>query len=206
MIQTVDLAAKFSAVILRERSGEVLGQFDSRGLSPFAFAARIGRNARECELTLVEGLPYGLQQLGMILPPARFQGLVMMACNQTLDDLRFIDPSRWMRGFAGVKELEKHEKDELAAMGLSKAQLKAQTQIRREANMLRHAAEAGYTPPDLVQQYIDANPGKKILKKDTNPLVKNTTDYVAAFLIGQFALRYTKDELFALQGVDFPMI
>lgn len=197
MIQTVDLASKFSAGILRDRGGQVLGQFDSRDMTPFQFAALIGRNAREAEFTLVEGLPYRIERQAMILPPARFQGLIMMCCHKSLDDLRFIDPARWMRGFDGVYSLPKEE-----AKGMTKLEI----QRKREANMLQHAKNHGYEPPDLVQEYIDANPGKKILKKDTNPLAKNMTDYVAAFLISQFAISHTKEELFALQGVDYPLI
>jgi len=193
MIQSVDLAAKFSAVILRERSGQVVGQFDSRGLSPFQFAAKIGRTARECEMTVVEDVPYGITQQGMVKPPLRFQGLVMMACWKNIEDLYFLDPARWMNAFEGVRRIPKEQSD-----GMSKLQVQRQ----RELNMRNHAKQRGYEPPDLVQAYIDANPGKKILKKDTGPLEKNVTDYVAAFLISEFVISQPRPSFVAHQGVS----
>lgn len=196
MFQAVDLAAKFSAVIVRDRSGEVLDQFDSRGISPFAFCAKIARTAKSCEFTLAEGLPYGLDGQNQILPPGRLQGVLMMACNQTIDDFRFIDPARWMREFEGVAPGHYRGK------GLSKYQVGK----LRVAKMAEHAKERGYEPPNLVAEWQAQNPDLKPLKKYIETYEKNMTDYVAAFLISEFALSYTKEDLFALQGVDFPII
>ena len=189
MIQSVDLAAKFSAVVLRDRNGEVHGQYDSRELTPFQFAAKIGRTARECELTVVEDVPYGISNQAMVKPALRFQGLIMLACNQNIDDLFFVAPATWMRDFDGVQRAPK---------GLTKTE----ADKYRIATAAAHAKERGYEPPDLVQQYIDANPGKKILKRDTAPLEKSMTDYVSAFLMSEFVRLRSREQLTALQGFD----
>lgn len=187
MIQSVDLAAKFSAVVLRDRNGEVHGQYDSRELTPFQFAARIGRTARECEMTVVEDVPYGISNQAMVKPALRFQGLIMLACNATIEDLYFCAPATWMRDFDGVQRAPK---------GLTKSE----SDKYRIETAAKHAKERGYEPPDLVQQYIDANPGKKILKKDTGPLAKSMTDYVSAFLMSEFVIKRTREQVIALQG------
>lgn len=205
---SVDLAARFSAGILRDEGGKVLEEWDSSQMSPFQVAAKIGRVARdpECELTLVEDVPMGISQQGMVKPPLRFQGAVMMACWKTLDSLLFIDPARWMRHFPGVKELEKWEKAEVAAMGLTKAQAKAEILRRRTENMRQHADAAGYVPPDLVHRWQAEHPELKPLKKYTDPLEKSKTDYIAAFLISEFSKAHSVEELRGLQGISPPYI
>ena len=193
MIQSVDLASKFSAVVLRDRGGEVLGQFDSRELTPFQFAAKIGRTARDAEMTVVEDVPYGISNQAMVKPVLRFQGLIMLACNATIDDLYFCAPATWMKDFDGVQRAPK---------GLTKTE----SDKYRIEMAAKHAKEAGYEPPDLVQAYIDANPGKKILKKDTGPLAKSMTDYVSAFLMSEFLIKRTREQIAALQGVQLANI
>ena len=187
MIQSVDLAAKFSAVVLRDRSGEVLGQFDSRELTPFQFVARIGRTARWAELTVVEDIPYGISNQAMVKPALRLQGSIMLACNASIDNLFFCAPATWMKDFDGVQRAPK---------GLTKSE----ADKYRIEMAAKHAAELGYQPPDLVQAYIDANPGKKILKKDTAPLEKSMTDYVSAFLMSEFVRKRSREQVTALQG------
>lgn len=189
MIQSVDLASRFSAVILRDRNGEVHGQFDSREMTPFQFAARIGRTARECEMTVVEDVPYGISNQAMVKPALRFQGFIMLACNATIDDLFFCSPSVWMKDFDGVQRAPK---------GLTKSQ----ADKYRIEMAAKHAKELGYEPPDLVQQYIDANPGKKILKRDTNPLEKSKTDYISAWLMSEFVRKRTREQFTSIAGVQ----
>ncbi len=193
MIQAVDFATRFSAVILRGRDGEVHGQFDSRDMSPFAFAAKIARTAKECELTVIEDVPKGGSAMHQSDRTYRYQGALMMACNQTLDNLYFLDPARWMWTFEGVKALAKSE-----SKGLTKPQILA----RRNENMLQHAARLGYIPPDLVAEWVDNNPGKRLYATKRNELLKSVTDYVAAFLISEFVISMPREELVELQGVD----
>lgn len=191
MIQAVDFATRFSAVILRDRNGEVHGQFDSRDMSPFAFVAKIARTAKECELTVIEDVPKG--SMHQTDRTYRYQGVLMMACNQTLDNLFFLDPARWMWAFDGVKALGKAE-----AKGMTKPQILA----KRNENMLAHAVRLGYSPPNLVQEWVDANPDKKLYATNRNALLKSMTDYVAAFLISEFVISMPREELVVLQGVD----
>lgn len=202
MFQVVDLASKFSAVILRDLGGEVLDQFDSRDQSPFEFAARIAQNARreDCLVTLIEDVPYGISSQYMVKPALNLQGVIMAFCHPVIEDVLWVSPSRWMADFPGVQRVPK----ELQLKG------KAADDYRIEA-AAQHARKRGYTPPDLVQQYIDSLPeGTKVLKKHTTPLSKNMTDYVSAFLMSEWALPLLRqggrDELKFIQGVSPSLI
>lgn len=181
MIQIVDLAAKFSAGQLRSLSGEVLDQFDSGGRSHFDFAAQIARNARrdDCLLTLIEDVPPNpAYTQAMTKPVTRFQGVIMAYAHPVLDDVKWINPSTWMGMFPGVQRAPKELK-------LTKS---ASDKYRIEAAR-KHAEDRGYTPPDLVAEYVATlPPGTRILKKNTVDLEKSMTDYVSAFLIGEWAL------------------
>lgn len=192
MIQTVDLASRFSACIIRSRDGEVHGQFDSRGKSPFEFAAECARWARkpEVELVVIEDVPYGISSQAMVKPVLKYQGVFIAVLHPVLEKVYFCVPSTWMKVFPGVQRAPK---------GLTKA---ASDQYRIE-QALQHAAELGYHPPNLVQEYIDSLPeGTKVLKKHTAPLEKSMTDYVSAFLMNEFARRFSKEDFAALQGVS----
>lgn len=197
MILTVDLAAKFSAAMLRERdSGEIHHQFDSFGRTHFEFAAEVGSIARrpEVKLVVVEDVPYGISSQAMVKPVLKFQGVLLAVMHPVLDKAVFLAPATWMKMFDGVQRPPK---------GLTKSQGDAH-RIMRAA---QHAEAHGYTPPDLVQAYIDAQPeGKKILKKDTGPLEKAMTDYVSAFLMSEFVRSLPEEQFRALQGVQPAMI
>lgn len=192
MILTVDLAAKFSAVIGRERSGEIRYQFDSRDKSPFAFAAEVARRARdpEVELVVIEDVPYGISSQAMVKPVLKFQGVMIAFMHADLDKVLFLAPATWMKNYPGVQRAPK---------GLSKTESDAYRVRQAEI----HAAERGYSPPDLVQEYIDSLPeGTKVLKKNTNPLEKSMTDYVSAFLMNHFVSSMSEQEFRSLQGVQ----
>lgn len=196
MIQFVDLAAKFSAGMLRNTSGEILEEFDSRDVTIFQFVAIIARNARrdDCALTLIEDVPKNPKYTqAMTKPVFQIQGMIKLACWPVLQNVLWVDPSRWMGAFPGVQRAPK---------GLTKT---LADKARIEAARV-HAEARGYAPPDLVQQYIDANPGRKILAREKAPLVKSSTDYVSAFLMSEWALDVINSEgidaLRATQGVD----
>lgn len=192
MIQTVDLASRFSAVVLRSRDGEIHRQFDSRNKTHFEFAAEVGRiNALpEVELTVVEDVPYGISSQAMVKPVLKFQGVIMTMCHRDLDKVLFCAPATWMKDFPGVQRAPK---------GLSKSEA---DKYRIEQARL-HAAHLGYSPPDLVQEYLDSLPeGTKALKKHTNPLEKSMTDYVSSFLMNHFVTSRTEEEFRGLQGVS----
>ena len=201
MIQIVDLASKASAVQLRDvAGGEVLDQFDSRNQSPFEFAARIARVARrpDCELTLIEDLPYGITSQAQTKPVTRFQGVIMAYCHPVIENVLWVNPSTWMASFPGVQRAPK---------GLTKSQA---DKARIEAARV-HAERLGYHPPDLVAEYAASLPeGEKVLVKHTAPLAKTMTDYVSAFLIGEWALPLYRDggreALITTSGVQPSMI
>ena len=192
MIQTVDLAARFSACMIRTRDGEVHSQFDSRGKTPFEFAAECARWARkpEVELVVIEDVPYGISSQAMVKPVLKYQGIFLAVMHPVLDKVLFCVPSTWMKAFPGTQRAPK---------GLSKSE----SDKYRIEQARQHAEELGYQPPDLVQEYISSLPeGTKVLKKHTDPLEKSMTDYVSAFLMNEFVRRHTAEEFRALQGVS----
>lgn len=188
MIQIVDLAAKFSAGQLRdERSGEVLDQFDSRALTPYQFAAKIGSNARreDCVLTLIEDVPPNpAYTQAMTKPVTRLQGVIMAFSHAVIDDVLWVNPSTWMGMFPGVQRAPKELK-----------LTKSQSDAYRIEEARKHAEARGYTPPDLTVEYlITVPPGKRPLRKHLEPLEKNMSDYVSAFLIGEWAIPIFQNE------------
>lgn len=193
MILTVDLASKFSAVAVRERGCEVHHQFDSAGKSSFKFCAEVGRAAidYEVELVIIEDVPYGISSQAMTKPVTRLQGVLMACLNKNLDKTFFLNPSTWQKRFPGVG---------VAPRGLTKTQKDA---FRIEAARA-HAARLGYTPPDLVAEYIASlTEGTKVLKKNTNPLEKSMTDYIDAFLMTDWVFSFdTLEEVRGLVGVQ----
>lgn len=193
MILTVDLAAKFSAALEREReSGEVHHQFDSMGKTHFEFAAEVGRIARrdDVEQVVIEDVPYGISSQAMVKPVLKYQGVMLAVMHPVLHKVSFLAPATWMAMFPGVQRAPK---------GLTKSQADAY----RIEQAAAHAARLGYNPPDLVQAYIDAqHEDKKILKKDTAPLEKAKTDYVSAFLMSEFVRSMTVEQFVSRQGVS----
>ena len=181
VLLSVDLAAKFSAVVLRGAGGGVTAQFDSRDKRPLQFLREIADMALvyEVDMIVVEDVPYGISNQSMIKPVLRLQGalcayLTAMRC---LDRTWFVSPSLWMKDFSGVQ---------LVPKGYTKAA--ADTYRIEQARM--YPERGGYSPPDLVSEYEKncQGLGKKILKKDTNPLAKSMTDYVSAWLMSEWAL------------------
>lgn len=193
---TVDLASKFSAAVLRDDTSQVRWQGDSGGISPKAWVNTIAEVAHRLEAQghevhiLVEDVPYGVSSQAMTKPVTRLQGMLMMALDR---DFYFINPSTWMKDYEGVSRAPK---------GMTKAE----SLVYRDAKALEHAQRLGYNPPDLVQSYVNSLPeGTKVLKKNTNPLVKSMTDYVMAFLINDWLVRH-KDEYTTLTGVQIALI
>lgn len=178
----MDLAARFSAWQVRDGS-EVLAEGDSRELSAFGLGKKIRRVADEytVDIVLVEDLaPMMTHQIDR---PLRLQGIVAMCCHPFVagDTLRMVQPQAWQKFFPGVGRAPNDVP-------------KAQKDAWREERARQYAAELGYTPPDLVAEHVAAKrlaEGEKarILVKDTKPLAKNMTDYVDAFLIGEWAHR-----------------
>lgn len=193
--QNVDLASRFSAVVLRDEGGQVLDQFDSRGLAPFAFVAKIARIALdpECEATIAEDVPHGIKSLFMVKPVTRLQGALMFACWKTVDRLYFEQPATWMAQFPGVQRVPKE-----IAKGLTKG---AQDKWRI-AQAEQYAAELGYTAPNLLEQWTADNPDVKPLKKNTGDLEKSRTDYVSAFLMSEFNRTIPVNELLSVTGIQ----
>ena len=200
MILSVDLAAKFSAVVARELGGEVALQFDSRGLAPLQFASKVAEIARreDCELVLIEDVPYGISSQAMTKPVLRLQGILIAFLHPVLENVFWVSPSRWMSDFPGIQTGPK---------GLSKSMKdKARIEAARQ-----HAEDRGYTAPDLIAEYVQSlPPGTRVLKKHTGPLEKSMTDYVSAFLMSEWALGVLNNEgreyLLDLQGVSPSMI
>ena len=191
-ILSVDLAAKLSAVIQRGPGGEVLAQFDSRNKKASVFCKELAKLAAESDLTVVEDVPYGIKQQSMIKPVLRLQGglLLYLDVLGAVEKTIFMSPSEWMKPYPGI-------------MYAPKDLTKAAGDKYRIDQAAHYAREAGYTPPDLVAEYLATLPeGKKPLKKDTNVLEKSMTDYVSAFLMSEFCRTRTKEDLLRLGGVS----
>lgn len=192
MFLTVDLASKFSAAMLRDSEGQVRWQGDSFNLSPKEWVKRLGQVARTSnpEHILVEDVPYGISSQAMTKPVTRLQGMLMLELDR---DFYFINPATWQKEYPGVGRAPK---------GMTKTEA---SKYRIE-KAIEFALQLGYEPPNLVQQYIDSLPeGSKILKKFTNPLEKNMTDYVDARLMNDWLERHV-DDYTTISGVQLSMI
>ncbi len=201
MILSVDLATKQSAHMVRTRSGEVLRQGDSRSKSAFGYLREVARDAAEFEVEIVgiEDIPYGISSQAQTKAPARLQGVAMVLLHHFLERMVFINPSTWQYTFEGVARAPKGMKG-------------AEAEKYRYDSARAHALRLGYEPPDLVGQFTQEkllHEGEKarILKKDTNPLLKTETDYIDAFLMGEWIASFpTFEELCASKGVQLPLI
>ena len=185
-ILTVDLAAKFSAVMVRGEGGEVHRQFDSLDKTSFEFIDLIVATIIKFdpEWIIIEDVPYGISGQGQVKNILRLQGVLIHALRDYLDRVLFVNPSTWQNLFRGVARGKSEERVEAARL---------------------HAERLGYFPPDLVQAHIDSLPdGKRVLKKNTNPLAKVMTDYIDAFLMSEWALDREGD--FNIGGVQLVYI
>lgn len=192
MFLTVDLASKFSASVLRNRAGEVLWQGDSGGLSAsrWVFQLRSIVETYSPEHILVEDVPYGVSSQAMTKPVTRLQGMLILALEGR--EFYFINPSTWQKRFEGVGRAPKGmTKTESAKYRIAKAE--------------EHARSFGYIAPDLVKRWQDRNPDLKPLKKYTNPLDKQRTDYCDAFLMNVW-LEEHEASYKTLSGVQPPLI
>lgn len=194
---TVDLASKFSAVVVRDEAGQVRWQWDSMGKSAKVFANSIARAVHKMESeghtvhVLVEDVPYGISNQAMVKPVLRLQGMVILAMDDS--EFYFINPATWQRDYPGVARAPKEIKS------------KSAKDAYRAGAAAKHALDLGYSPPNLVAKWQAENPDTKPLKKYTNPLEKNMTDYVDAFLINDWLVRHL-DDYKTISGVQPPLI
>lgn len=197
MLVTVDLASKFSAVMVRDLGGEVREQWDSNGLSAFQFATKLGNTVKRWrpDLIVIEDVPYGISSQAMIKPVLRLQGILIAVLHEWLHVTVFLNPSTWQGKFPGVGRAPKGMKG------------KAADDYRIE-QARAHAEAAGYTAPDLIGQYVTTLPeGTKVLKKHTDPLAKIMTDYVDAFLMSEWVRSFDSyDTVRSLTGVQVVFI
>lgn len=175
----VDLAAKFSAACVMDRSGQVIYQFDSYGKSAMQFSEELADAAAEFEVThvIIEDVPHGINSLAQTKPVLRLQGIIMrdLAEVDKLEVTSFLSPSVWQRcadpRFEGV--------------------------WRGKEEGARVAAERfGYSPPDLLAVHAADIPEKgPVRTKMVRELKKAMTDYTDAYLIGRWSLIVGDEEL-----------
>jgi len=134
---------------------------------------------------LLEDVPYGIGSQFQTKPVLRLQGILINELREFTDRILFVNPSTWQRSYPGVSSGEKASREDAAR---------------------RAAEELGYTPPPLVEEWtaMCQRENKKVLKKDTNPLAKNETDYIDAYLMGHWALQ--QKDIRSLSGVQPSMI
>src|SRR5882724_1515815 len=168
MIEAVDLAAKFSALCIIDRSGSVLEQNHSWAkseeewvdtiVSPFYDPLPLGVP----ELLIVEDLPHGVSYKKIVKQVCRLQGRICHAMEAVgmQDRLVFIPPQLWQLTYPGVARGA--EKDRLAAAAGA-------------------AEELGYIPPELLHKDLHGT--------DRVAARKTKTDYIAAYLIARWSLQ-----------------
>jgi len=182
-ILAVDLAAKFSAGIALDRGREVHLQFDTWGRTQVGTALLIADVAATLspDLILVEDVPYGISKQFMIKPVLRLQGMVIQELTRSgfEDRTLFIAPNTWKSGLG------------LPVRG-------AKPPVFAEA-----AAKAGYTPPDLLEVHAADVPAKGPERTKIRGLLrKAATDYVDAYLIGEWAVGRSEEQIRTTQGVQ----
>lgn len=193
MILSVDLASRFSAVVVMSRDLKVHTEFDSWGKTVFEFVDEVVDTATDydVEFIILEDVPFGISSQAQVKSPFRLQGMLMKALGQEelLERTVFLSPSTWQRHFPGV--------------------------WKGGAEGARVAASAlGYTAPDMLSIHSDEVPptgqGPEVAKmrsKIRAQLKKASTDYVDAFLIGAWASGYESlEELVSAKGVQLPFI
>lgn len=191
----VDLASRFSAVVVRDARGEVVSQFDSSEMAPFEFVTLVGAWARN-GLTLIEDLPYGISGQAQTKSVTRLQGFIIHEVfdkggSRSLDDVLFVSPSTWMKHYGGFR---------LPRKGPSKAE----RERMRLMEMRETAEKFGYYPPGLAADYVVECRENDIKPKavTVNALLKSETDYVAAFLITEWARQLGESVIRAESGVQ----
>lgn len=197
----VDLAAQFSAAMVVE-GREVLTQFDSRGRSAIDLWKKIRHTADEYDVDFigVEDVPIAAKW--QVERAFRLQGIGFAVCWTYLDRMVMIQPMSWQKHWPGTGSVPKAIRSELP---------KSRWDAWREEQMRLAALSLGYEPPDLVAEYTTAKrlaEGEKarILVKDTKPLAKSMTDYIAARLISDFCQKRGFDTLLQTPGCTLPNI
>jgi hypothetical protein len=183
MILAVDLAAKFSAGLIRGRDGQVHCEFDTLGRGPRESAMLIAETASLFGVTLIliEDVPYGISKQFMVKPVLRLQGRVIQAIEDAgLPAPYFVAPATWQRAM----NVWRVSPEQTAAV----------------------AAEHGYTPPNLLETHAHEIPEKGPERSKIRALLKKSaTDYVDAYLLSEWAGAMAEDfDLSQIQGVQVP--
>lgn len=187
---SIDLAARFSAGMVRDAGGYVVHQFDSWGKSPFNFAQEIAEVFESyplIEFAVIEDVPYGLKDQSQFKPALKLQGRIEQELEHrgVLGRTLYVQPSVWQRHHHLFK-----------------------TDPGVQA---KFAADRGYTPPDPKIIYADSIPplGKgdkekaKLRTRALQTLNKSKEDYVSAFLIGEWANTFKNiDDVLAVPGAQ----
>lgn len=183
LVLAVDLAARYSAYSVVDSGGFVVAEGDSSKSSSFEFVDLLVEICRKLspDIVVVEDVPYGISSQAMIKPVLRLQGVLIKAFSDAEVSPWFVNPSTWQSAYPGVSRGKAPDRIEAA----------------------RVAAEGiGYTPPNLVQEYLDTVPeGKKPLKKFINPAEKIMTDYIDARLMADWTFA-NYDRFDSLKGVQ----
>ena len=188
MILTVDLAAKFSAGIVRSRDGQVHCEFDTLNRTPREAAKMIADMGLlfGCDLIVIEDVPFGISSQFMVKPVLRLQGRVIQAIEDAgLPAPWFVAPATWQRAMGVFKK-----------RGTKPAEQKAITAAV--------AASFGYYPPDLLEVHAAEIPEKGPERTKIRALLnKSSTDYIDAFLMSQWVGTMSVDyDLASIQGVQ----
>jgi len=155
----IDLASRYSAAVLWDGS-RVSAQFDSVGLNPGQFVAKVAEVAADHRVQeiVVEDIPHHVKWTGLVKKVCRLQGRILAQAEYAV---WFVPPAVWQRSYDGVWRA--------GPGGASEA-----------------AAKLGYQAPDFSDdprfEPLAKTPGeRRRLRK------KVESDYVDAYLIARWA-------------------
>lgn len=159
-IVAVDLAARFSAAVVLDDTGQVLDQCDSWGRTETEWVEIVTASWRAdlgVDHLVIEDLPHGVPFMTNTKAVCRLQGRIAESMHLlgALPAVRFIVPAAWRRHH-GLRNGDS------------------------PAVVVDTATALGYTPPDLSGRAAKA--GERAIAR------KVVTDYCAAYLIGTWFL------------------
>src|SRR5688500_10478720 len=165
LIQAVDLAARYSASVTIDETGQVIDQFDSWRVTRQQFVSKLVEpfsdvdDYSEVPLVLgVEDLPHGVKFMSLIKNVCKLQGVIEehMSWTPYLDRMMYVPPILWQTEIPGI-----WRKGTKAPLDVARALY-------------------DYEPPDLGMNELRG--------ADRTTARKVQTDYAAAYCIARWLL------------------
>lgn len=168
-IVAVDLAARFSAVVIRDDDGKVQYQWDSYGYTHTQFTKKLIEKIEMLDeffevIVVIEDLPQRVPWSTISKNVATLQGRIKHEARAAGVNklIYWVPPTMWQR-----------------PIGVFRKGIEVEAEV---------AKELGYEPPDLLAErnLVEGTRGQSTAIKEA---LKQKTDYIAAFLISEWARR-----------------